>query len=194
MSPDAHDHEDPESTADLLGAARAGDAAARERLFERCLPRLQQWAHRRLPAGARDIADTDDLVQVTLLRALKHVATFEARGEGAFLAYLRTILLNAVRDEIRRSGKRPHHAELDDTLPAPIAGELDRLVGREHLARYDEALDRLAPGSREAVILRLEYGMSFHEIAEAMGKPTEDAARMVVNRAMERLAGELRAS
>ena len=185
--------EDPETTADLLSAVRRGDSEARERLFERCMPRLQQWAHRRLPTWARDIADTDDLVQVTLIRALARVDTFEARGEGAFLAYLRTILLNAVRDEIRRGGRRPRLDPLDDDLPSPVAAPLEELVGRDHLRRYDAALDTLDEAPREAVILRLEYGMSFREIAEAMGKPSEDAARMVVQRALERLAGELRA-
>ena len=183
--------DDPETTADLLSAARRGDPDARERLFERCLPRLQQWAHGRLPAGARDIADTDDLVQVTLIRALAHIDTFEARREGAFLAYLRTILLNAVRDELRRRSNRPPHDPLYENLPSPLAAPLEELVGRDRLKRYDDAIEALPDAWREAIILRLEYGMSFREIADATGKPSEDAARMTVNRALERLAQEL---
>src|SRR5262245_31483701 len=87
-----------ESTAVLVDRIRHGDEAALERLFERYLPLLQRWAHGRLPARARGTADTDDLVQVTLMRALKRIEVFEVRREGAFLAYLRSILLNAVRE------------------------------------------------------------------------------------------------
>ena len=74
-------------------ACRAGDQRARERLVSRFLPILRNWATGRLPGGARDLAETDDLVQITLVRALDHIDRFEHRGEGAFLAYLRRILL-----------------------------------------------------------------------------------------------------
>ena len=63
------------------------------------------------------MVDTDDLVQVAVLRALNKVGRFEPHREGAFLAYLRRILLNAVRDEIRRVARRPG---MED-LPADLA-------------------------------------------------------------------------
>ena len=47
-----------EPTLTLLQRLRAGDAAARERLVARYLPRLTRWAHGRLPTGARDLSDT----------------------------------------------------------------------------------------------------------------------------------------
>ena len=184
--------EDPESTAVLLGRIRAGDREARERLFGRCLPLLQRWAHRRLPARARDIADTDDLVQVALLKAFHRIAEFESRREGAFLAYLRTILLNAVRDELRRSARRPGVTELDEEM---TGGEgpsvLDELIGRDKIRRYEAALESLTEEQREAVILRIEFGMSHGEVAQAMGKPNANAARMTVARALVRLARAL---
>src|SRR6476660_8945498 len=75
-----------ESTAELLERIRSGDESARERLVSRYLPILKRLGHGRLPARARDLSDTDDLVQVTLIRALDHIETFEMRREGAFLA------------------------------------------------------------------------------------------------------------
>src|SRR5262245_9691190 len=96
-----------ESTQELLGRIRGGDAAARERLIARYLPALQKWAHGRLPARARNLTLTDDLVQESLIRALSHLEGFEPRRPGAFLAYLRQILLNQVRDEIRKTDRRP---------------------------------------------------------------------------------------
>jgi RNA polymerase sigma-70 factor (ECF subfamily) len=177
-----------DSTAMLIGRIREGDREARERLFARCLPRLQQWAHRRLPARARDIADTDDLVQVALLKALHRIGEFQAHREGAFLAYLRTILLNAVRDELRRKSRRPEMTELDDELRRDDGPSvLDDLIGRELVRGYEAALDRLNEEQREAIILRIEFGMSHREIADAMGKPNADAARMTVARALVHL-------
>ena len=61
----------------LLARARDGDEAALERLFERYLPRLQRWARGRLPSWARDMADTHDLVQDTLLRTFRKIDGFE---------------------------------------------------------------------------------------------------------------------
>lgn len=192
--PEDHDPEQvqdaaTDSTAALLGRIRSGDSAARERLFARCLPRLQQWAHRRLPRRARDIADTDDLVQVALLRAFHRVDGFEARREGSFLAYLRTILLNAVRDELRRTARRPDLTELDEDLMEDGGPSvLDEVIGRDRVRQYEGALERLTDEQREAVILRVEFGMNYREIAEAMGKSNADAARMTVARALVHLA------
>src|SRR5947208_16437739 len=81
-----------ESTVTLLQRIRAGDLGAREHLLGRYLPLLRRWAHGRLPVYARALDDTDDLVQITLLRSLKHLDQFEAERSGAFLAYLRQTL------------------------------------------------------------------------------------------------------
>jgi RNA polymerase sigma-70 factor (ECF subfamily) len=168
----------------LLERARGGDSAARDALCARFLPILSRWAHRRLPERARGLADTDDLVQVTLVRALNHMQEFEARREGAFLGYLRTILLNAVRDEIRRSKRRPEHLPLMEHDGPSQASELERLIGRERLERYEAALAELPEGRREAVMLRLEFGYTHAEIAEALGRPSADAARVLVARGL----------
>ena len=123
-----------------------GDAGATERLLRRFLPVLQRWAHRRLPAGARSMAETDDLVQVTLMRALHRVPTFEHRREGAFLAYLRTILMNIVREEVRRSrGLMAREQRFGDARRAHV--ELERLIGRERIEAYEQGLLALPEGS-----------------------------------------------
>ena len=114
---------DVESTADLLARVRGGNDLARERLVQRYLPMLRTWAAGRLPGWARDLSDTDDLVQNTLIRALSKVKEFEPRREGAFLSYLRSILLNQIRDQIRHVKRRPGvegmNAEAADERPSP---------------------------------------------------------------------------
>src|SRR5690349_24653258 len=61
------------STAGLLAMARTGDDGARDQLAARYLPVLRRWAHGRLPARARGLVDTDDLVNETMLHALDRV-------------------------------------------------------------------------------------------------------------------------
>ena len=186
-------HESPlESTATLLGLIRGGDLAARERLLSRIYRPLIRFAHGRLPVRARDLTDTEDLVQVALLRALDHIEEFDPRREGAFMAYLRSILLNLVRDEARRVSRRPEQEEMGENLVAPCASPLEEAVGREALERYDLALDKLGEEQREAVVLRVEMGYTYAQIAEAMALASTDSARMMVTRAIARLGRLMR--
>lgn len=187
--------EDPkapaESSLELLERARAGDASALDALMGRHLPRLRRWAAGRLPRWARDVADTQDLVQDTLLRTFKRIDTFEPRGEGALQAYLRQGVLNRIRDEYRRAGRRPAAAELDSQLPAAAASPLEEAIGRQAIERYEAALQRLRPEDREAIIARIEMGFTHEELARLLGKPTANAARMALERALVRLAAEM---
>ena len=72
--------------------------------------------------------------------------------------------------------------EADDLSP------LEPTIGQHTLARYEGALNQLTIPEREAVIARVELGMSHAEIAETLKKPSVDAARMTVARALAKLA------
>ena len=183
-----------ENTGELLDRVRHGDAGARERLVARFLPLCRRWAHGRLPLGVRDLAETDDLVQSTLLRALDHIEGFEHRGQGAFLAYLRRILMNQVRDEIRRSHHRPRREELSEDWESAAPGPLDHVLSQESLAAYEAALAGLPERSRQAVVLRLEFGFGYQEVAEAVGSPSPNAARMLIARALVLMAEAMHGS
>ena len=93
----------PDTTEELLIRTQAGDLAARDRLLTRYRARLQRVAHGRIPVQLRSLIDTEDIVQSTLLRTLDHVKGFVWRHESSFLGYLRTAVLNQIRDEIRRA-------------------------------------------------------------------------------------------
>jgi RNA polymerase sigma-70 factor (ECF subfamily) len=183
---------DPESTFHLIERARAGDQAALDLLFARHLGPLQRWACGRLPRWARDLADTDDLVQDTLVQTFKRIEGFEPRGVGAFQAYLRQAVLNRIRDELRRRGRQPVLTDLDGLERDSEQSPLEQAIGREALERYERALERLRPEEREAIIARLEMGYSYAELADALGKPTPDAARKAAERALMRLAEEMK--
>ena len=184
--------EDLESTASLLVLIRSGDKVAKERLLGRYLPALQRWAHGRLPPQARDVEMTDDLVQKTLVRALDKLEGFEPRWRGAFLAYLRQILLNLVRDEIRKVGRRPGRKDLTDELLDHSPSPIDELIGKEALGEYQSALELLDERDQEAIVLRIEMEMSYEEIAQAIGSPSANAARMRVTRGLQKLVEAMR--
>jgi RNA polymerase sigma factor (sigma-70 family) len=189
--PQASGRGDPESTFHLINRARAGDQQALERLFARHLKPLQRWARGRLPGWARDLADTDDLVQDTLVQTFKRIESFEPRRVGALQAYLRQAVLNRIRDELRRKGRQPGATTLDGLELDPAHSPLEQAIGQEAVDRYERALERLKPEEREAIIARVEMGYSYEELAQALGKPTPEAARKAAQRALVRLAEEM---
>lgn len=181
----------PASTVELLDRARQGDQAALDRLFARHAAPLRRWASGRLPRWARDLTDTDDLVQEALLQTFRRIDQFEPRGTGALFGYLRQIVLNRIRDELRRKERQPAQKGLDGSEVTDAMSPLEHAIGREMSERYERALARLSAQDQELIIARVEMGCEYEELAESLGKPTADAARKAARRALVRLAEEI---
>jgi RNA polymerase sigma-70 factor (ECF subfamily) len=181
---------DPESSFELVIRAREGDQQAMDELFERYLPRLRSWAHGRLPRAARGAYDTQDLVQVTLTKVFRRLKDFEPRHPGAFRDYVWTTLWNSLRDIARSCERHPTDA-LETETPGSLPSPFEEAMGRETMERYERALERLRPIEREAIIARIELGLSYADVAAALGKPTVGAAHVAVSRALVRLAEEM---
>jgi RNA polymerase sigma factor (sigma-70 family) len=175
-----------ETTISLLERARGGDSGALDQLVERSLPPLRRWARGRLPQWARNLGDTQDLVQDAVLRTLPRLQTFKAEHAGALQAFLRQAISNHIIDEIRKVQRRPTVGEVPET-PDPAPSPLEVVIGRQGIARYEAALQTLKPADREAIIARIELQQSYEEVAIALHKPTPDAARVAVTRALGRL-------
>lgn len=191
-SPEPEEHPpEHQTTAELLTRARTGDSIALDRICERLLPPLRRWARGRLPQWARDGVDTDDIVQQTVLDTVGRIDAFQPRYQGALQVYARQALNNRIRDEIKRARRHPVETDLDSGHADPAPSPLEEAVGREALERYESALLRLSEETRSAVLLRIEYRLSYREIAKELGKPSENAARMMVTRALIRLAQEM---
>jgi len=182
-----------ESTDELLARIRGGEDEARDRLVERYFPALLRWAHGRLPAYARDLMDTDDLVLISFMRTLDRLKEFKPEREGAFLAYLRQVLMNRIREEIRKLSRRPARGPLNEEITDRAPSPLDNVIGAELLQNYETALAALNKRQQEAVILRIELGFSYPQIAEAIGSVTPNAARMFVARSLVRLGEKIHA-
>jgi RNA polymerase sigma factor (sigma-70 family) len=175
----------------LLERARAGDNAALDELLGRLLPRLRRWATGRLPRAARDLLDTEDVVQETLVKAVRNFDRIEIRDDGAFHAYLREALTRRLIDAYRASRPRANDTDVKSDQPANQPSPLEEAIGAEALRRYEAALARLKPSDRSLVILRIELSYEYDEIAHMTGKTGAASARMAVSRALRRLSKEM---
>ena len=184
---------DAESSAELLVRVRTGDSEALDTLLRRYVPALRRWARGRLPRWARDLAETEDLVQETLINSLRHLDKFDYRREGALQAYLRQAVLNRIADECRRIMRRPAVTELDERIEdAERTSPLEAAIGVEAVERYEKALQELRPEDREAIVGRIEMGYSYQELAVMLGRSSAEAARVAVSRALVKLAEKMR--
>lgn len=203
-APERMDHSEPSSepkktttllsdepTIELVLSARQGDRMALEALLERCLPPLKRWAHGRLPAHARGGLDTGDLVQEAAIHVLARLDKFEPRHVGAMQAYLRICVINRIRDEIRRVGRRPESVELTSEPTADETSPLEAVIRAEAYERYRSALGKLRTRDREMVVARVEVQWSIQEIAQRFSMASLDAARVAVSRSLKRLTAQL---
>ena len=174
-----------DSTDGLVRRAQAGEREALERLCERYLPRVRNWARGRVPPWARGLNTTNDIMVETMSAAVQRVATFEERGVGGFKALVWRILLGKVVDELRRAGRRPIQQELSEAQSHPAPSPVDVLLVRERLWK---ALEPLSEDERQLLIAHKLMGYTHAEIAESVGAPSGDAVRLRIARALEKVA------
>ena len=176
---------------ELLRRARSGDDNALDQLFARYVPRLHRWAHRRVPTWARNAADTADYVQETVLHTLRNLGNFQPQREGALLGYLRRSLVNRVRDQFRHAARHPAPGEIDDRMVDGGRSPLDLAIREQDRERYEVGLKRLRRADRQAIVASIELGYSYEQIALMLDKPSAEAARVAVRRAIVRLGEEM---
>lgn len=175
-------------TTELLHQAKLGDPAALDALMTRYLPRLYRWASGRLPMHARSLMDTSDLIQETLMKAIEALDGFESRGPGSFHAYMRQAIQNRILDQLRWARRRAGSVEVSEDLVDHEPLPLENAIGADLMARYENARSKLAPDEQLFLHLRAELDFSYEEIAAIMSRPSRDAARMGVQRAVRKLA------
>ncbi|WP_348010096.1 ECF-type sigma factor [Roseateles sp.] len=163
----------------LIGAARAGDRGAFDRIFELLYPELRQVARRRLARGSRDgLMETTALGNECYLKFLKGQSLTPA-DRSHFLAYAATVMRSIIVDAARvaktdRRGGDVEQVTLDSelvgSLPAASDEILDVHAALEDLSRIDERLGRV-------VEMRYFGGLDDEEIAEALGLSSRTVRR-----------------
>lgn len=161
-------------------------------LIARTLPWLGAWAHGRLPAMARAVADTADIVQEAATRVLRKLDEFEPRHRHALRSYLQQAVRNQIVDEIRRSCVRGPTVPLEDVEIASGDDPHARAAAAETYTAFRRALSHLKAEDQEVIVARLQKGFSFDQISLMTERRSAAAARMAFNRAMERLLGAMK--
>ena len=77
--------------------------------------------------------------------------------------------------------------DVETSEPSP----LEQAIGRQTVDRYEAALARMRDEDREVLIGRIELGLTYEELAEAVGKPSAEAARKAAQRALVRLVEDM---
>ncbi len=130
-------------------------------------------------------------MQDVTINVFRRLHRIELRFPGALLAYLRRSVSNRVADEHRRAVRQGPTATLDENLPDGQQSPLDATIDRDKVRVYRAALLTLNADDRLAIVLRLERGEGYDLIAARLGKPTPNAARVAVARAMFKLAKQM---
>ena len=185
-----------ETSVSLLGRlAGAPSEDDWRRLDELYRPLLRAWMVR---AGVA-ASDVDDLVQDVLLVVVRKVAGFEWRGQGAFRAWLRTILAHQLRDYFCGQKNRPiatggsdFQSWLDELESHDSA--LSRLLDREHDEHVVASLLRtvqgdFAPVTWQAFLRHVQKGERAAQVAEALGLSL-NSVLLAKSRVLKRLRQE----
>jgi len=157
------------------------------------LPQLKRFAMKHLPVQLHGTMTPDDLVQEVVLSGLRQLPRLELLHERAFLSYLLTSIRHRIVDEVRRKRRQPAFVleqECNWTADSGVS-PLQRLITRESLRPYAQALACLSDRDRQLIVLRLVRGLSCLEIAAQLGMPSDAAVRMAVTRALRRLKEHL---
>lgn len=188
------------SLRDCLAKAKAGDQAARDRLFAACRSYLGLIARANVDGWMKAKVDASDLVQQTMLDAHRDFDRFQGRTDQEWLAWLRQILNHNACDVARRygaTGKRAVRREVafvgtDDSQgagidpPSPIDSPSQLAIHNENELLLAEAMAELSEDYREVLVLRNIQRLPFEVVAERLGR-TRPATQMLWMRAIQKL-------
>ncbi|MEM7231403.1 MAG: RNA polymerase sigma factor [Planctomycetota bacterium] len=198
--PQPVDGDDLKKTVVLVAAIQSGDSNALEELFGRYLPRVRQTVALRLGRRLRDMVDIEDVVQESLVRALRGIDNFQHGSDGSFRNWLSRCVQSAIVD-IARSETRKKRGEgkvrrfsdqdssiLHDSIFGGGGGSpSEHAVAGELVERLEEELLKLPEHERELVVMRSVCGMSFAEIAAEVGITSAATVRVAFHRVSKKL-------
>jgi RNA polymerase sigma-70 factor (ECF subfamily) len=163
----------------LIELAQTGSNVERQGAFRKLVERHQRRAFAIAVGLVRDENDAREIVQEAFLRVYKGIGTFE--GGSSFFTWLYRIVTNLAIDLMRKPGRKAaeldegrdvsDEAEGDFALVSRIDGAdpIDVLRRKEMSARIEVALAALPSYHRAVIIMREVEGLSYEEMAEAMG-------------------------
>jgi len=203
----AHPEGEEIPSLDLVRAAQDGNQAALNDLVDRYYERVRRIIRIKLGVNLRRYMDSGDILQGTFIAAVKGFDRFEVRDESSLIHWLAKIAERQIQDahDHVTAQKRDRRLEVPLTSPDPessreVRRELDAMVPSpsvdvalgEDRALLDGCLAELRPEYRDVILLREFEGGSWKQVAEWMGSPSADAARMLYARALTDLSERVR--
>ena len=182
----------PAADGSLVLAFLDGDTAA----FGELVRRHQDVAYRLARRYARSPDDALDLVQKAFLQAFEAArrATLKGGADFPFRAWVLRIVVNLGKNLVRHGQRWPTSPlEAVDAERSSEAAADARLEEAEARAQLREAVARLPPRQRDVFALRIDAGLSFAEVAQALDI-TENNAKTHFHHAVKRLRDEVRLS
>lgn len=183
---------------ELLEQAVAGDRAALSDVLLLHYDGLQVHIARRISGDLERLVAADDILHQTMVRAAQGIGKYEPRHEGAFLAWLKTIADNLIRDAHKKK-RRERRAPAQDghdqgsswaAMVEKIAGEgsTPSVKSQQHdnARRLRAAVATLPDGYRQVIERHYLEDQSLDEIAQALGG-TKGSIRAMCYRARKRL-------
>ena len=158
---------------ELVARSQAGDTAA----FNELVTRYRSRAFSMIYQMTRNEQDAWDLAQDGFVKAWKAIGRF--RGQSSFYTWLYRILMNVTIDSMRRKHIQSG-IEFDDqiglrqiepgaaTAPRAELQPAEKISDQEIRGRIDEAIAKLSPEHRAAIVMREIDGLEYTEIAAAM--------------------------
>jgi RNA polymerase sigma-70 factor (ECF subfamily) len=179
---------------ELLRSARAGQGPALGQLLELYRSYLALLARLQIGRRLQSKVDASDLVQETFLGAHRCFKQFRGTTEAELVSWLRQILASSLATLVRRycgAQRRDVRLEreladelaassrvLDQGLVAPSSSPSHKAARREQAVVLADALDKLPADYREVLVLRHLQGLSFPEVARAMGRSLDSVAKL----------------
>jgi RNA polymerase sigma-70 factor (ECF subfamily) len=157
--------------------------------FQEIVRRYERPVFNLIARIVRDPALAEDVAQDAFVKAFRNLGGFDITRR--FSSWIFRIANNAAVDAVRRRRANP---VIDAKVPEPLASPVPDQVETAALASaIDRAISALRPEWRAVVVLRYEEGLSYEEIAEALGIP-EGTVKTFVHRARKELAERLAAA
>ncbi len=179
----------------LVERVQQGD----KRAFELLVAKYHRKIIRLISRLVRDHAEVEDVAQDAFIKAYRALPQF--RGESAFYTWLYRIAVNTAKNHLATQGRRPEALSDIDAEEAETFADGEQLRDintpesmlhtRQVAETVNRAMDALPEELRTAITLREIEGLSYEEIAEAMGCPI-GTVRSRIFRAREAIAEKLR--
>ena len=147
----------------LIRKIKRGDSCALHRIYEKYGDGLLMLA-----AGLlRDISAAEDILHDVFVSFVEKIQTFELKG--SLRAYLSVCVINKAKDRLRAKKEKPLEPDKINQLCSQISGPDDAAASSEDVKHLIENFFTLSSEQQEAIMLHLNGGMKFRQIAEVTG-------------------------